>query len=75
MLMFLTIITFAAFYFAVESKKINLVYIDTFIVGFFLIPLVPVMLELSCEVIYPLNGSFAVGMLLSGATLFTVIMG
>ncbi|CAK77267.1 unnamed protein product (macronuclear) [Paramecium tetraurelia] len=42
--------------------------IQQFLLGFFLIPMVPVLIEYSCESIYPLNGSFSVGVMVSGAT-------
>ena len=60
------------FFFSVKSENISIVYANAFALGFFLVPLVPIMLEYSCEAIYPLNGSFAVGIMLSGATLMTV---
>lgn len=37
--------------------------------GLFLIPMVPVLIEYGCESIYPLNGSFGVGIMVSGATI------
>lgn len=48
-----------------------LVYFFTFLIGMFLSPVVPLMLELGCELVYPLSGSFAVGTLYAGATLFS----
>jgi len=50
-----------------------MVYSVAFVLGFFLVPLAPVLLEYGCEAIYPINGSFAVGLLISGATLLTVV--
>lgn len=55
------------------TKNIYVVYADAFLLGFFLIPLIPVMMELSCELVYPISSSFAVGTLFGGATLLTVI--
>jgi FLVCR family feline leukemia virus subgroup C receptor-related protein len=72
-LMILSIIFVSLFYLAIASKNAYILYIDTFLVGLFVIPLIPVMLECSCEIIYPLSGSFAVGLLFSGATLLTVV--
>ena len=60
-------------YLALLSKQILWVYLASFMLGFSLIPMIPVMLELSCELVYPLSSSFAVGVIFSGATLFTVI--
>lgn len=72
-LMLLSVISTVLFYPACMSKSIGLVYLCAGALGLFLVPLVPVSLELSCEIIYPINGSFAVGILYSGATLLTVI--
>ena len=71
-LMAVSLLFSGLFDFSVETKNINIVYANAFALGFFLVPLVPIMLEYSCEAIYPLNGSFAVGIMLSGATLMTV---
>lgn len=68
-----SMITGLFLYVCLRTEKIVFVYVDSFIIGFFLVPLAPVLLEYSCEAIYPINGSFAVGVLISGATLFTVI--
>lgn len=72
LMLFSTVFT-GLFYLALLSKITWVVYTDAFFLGFFLIPMIPVMIELSCELVYPLSSSFAVGMLFSGATLFTVI--
>ena len=71
--MLLTLIFMALFYPAISTGNPYVVYANGFLLGFFLIPLIPVLIEMSCENIYPLSGSFAVGMLLSGATLLTVV--
>lgn len=71
-LMFVSILFSGLFYFSLDTNNINVVFANAFALGFFLVPLVPIMLEYSCEAIYPLNGSFAVGLMLSGATLMTV---
>ena len=71
-LMFVSIFFSGLFYFSLDTNNINVVFANAFALGFFLVPLVPIMLEYSCEAIYPLNGSFAVGLMLSGATLMTV---
>lgn len=35
--------------------------------------MVPVLMEYSCESIYPLNGSFSVGVMVSGATILALL--
>lgn len=35
--------------------------------------MVPVLIEYSCESIYPLNGSFSVGVMVSGATIIAML--
>lgn len=59
--MIFSVIGCILFYPACLTEKTYILYSVGFFVGFFLVPLVPVVLELSCEIIYPLNGSFAVG--------------
>jgi FLVCR family feline leukemia virus subgroup C receptor-related protein len=61
------------FYPALLTSIKLITYIAGFLIGFFLVPMVPVMMELCCEIIYPLNGSFAIGILLSGATIVVII--
>lgn len=41
--------------------------------GIFLIPMVPILVEYGCESIYPLNGSFGVGIMVSGATIIALL--
>jgi FLVCR family feline leukemia virus subgroup C receptor-related protein len=72
-LMFCSVALSAVFYVALLTESTVWVYINTFMLGFFLIPLIPVMIELSCELVYPISSSFAVGTLFSGSTLFTVL--
>lgn len=72
-LMIFSLLFTALFYLALTNESEILIYADALLLGFFLIPMIPVMIELSCEIVYPLSSSFAVGMLFSGATLFTVI--
>lgn len=43
--------------------------------SFFLIPLVPVMLELGCELAYPVGEGTAVGLLFAVGNLFGFILG
>jgi len=72
-LMIASLATCTVFYPVLLTNSIYICYLDGFLVGFFLVPMIPVMMELCCEIIYPLNGSFAVGILYSGSTLTTVI--
>ena len=72
-LMLASLIICLLFYPALLTNSVALCYLVGFMVGFFLVPMIPVMMELCCEIIYPLNGSFAVGILYSGSTLTTVI--
>ena len=60
-------------YIAMDYEHAWAVYIMSFFLGFWLSPLVPVMLELSCEIVYPLSGSFSVGTMYSGATILSVV--
>lgn len=71
-LMILSIISLTLFDGSLYTYSVVTVYGVCTLIGFFLVPMAPVMLEYSCEAIYPLSGSFAVGLLLSGATLLTV---
>jgi FLVCR family feline leukemia virus subgroup C receptor-related protein len=73
LLILLGSLTIAATYFIIMMNKIVVVYFFTFLIGVFLSPVVPLMLELSCELVYPLSGSFAVGTLYAGATLFSAL--
>jgi FLVCR family feline leukemia virus subgroup C receptor-related protein len=70
----LGIITISATYFILTINSVPLLYLFTFLAGFFLSPIVPILLELSCELVYPLSGSFAVGTLYAGATLFSAFL-
>lgn len=72
-LMICSIVMSGFLYVSLATEKPGITYGNAFVIGFFLVPLAPVLLEYSCEAIYPINGSFAVGLLISGATLFTVI--
>ncbi|CAD8060431.1 unnamed protein product [Paramecium primaurelia] len=47
--------------------------IQQLLLGFFLIPMVPVLMEFGCEAIYPLNGSFSIGVMVSGATIAALL--
>lgn len=38
-----------------------------------MIPLVPILIEFGCEIIYPLNGSFSVGVMVSGSTIMALL--
>lgn len=73
LLMMISVLICGFFYPALMTGVSYLSYIVGFFAGFALVPLGPVMMELCCEIIYPLNGSFAVGILYSGATLFSVV--
>lgn len=51
------------------TENIYVLCIQQLLMGVFLIPMVPVLIEYGCESIYPLNGSFGVGIMVSGATI------
>ncbi len=70
-LVFLGILSIIMAYFVIMKNVLLLVYIFMMFIGVFLAPIVPLMLELGCELVYPLSGSFAIGTLYAGATLFS----
>lgn len=43
--------------------------------SFFLIPLVPIMLELGCEIVFPVGEGAAVGLLFAAGNLFGFVLG
>ena len=60
-------------YIVMDMYNVFLLYLTTFGIGFFLSPLVPLLFELSCEIVYPLSGSFAIGVLYSGSTILAAV--
>ncbi|CAD8166231.1 unnamed protein product [Paramecium octaurelia] len=55
------------------TKQFIPLCIQQLLLGFFLIPMVPVLMEFGCEAIYPLNGSFSIGLMVSGATIAALL--
>ncbi|CAD8067678.1 unnamed protein product [Paramecium primaurelia] len=55
------------------TERLILLCIQQLLLGFFIIPMVPVLIEYSCESIYPLNGSFSVGVMVSGVTIAAML--
>ncbi|CAD8076178.1 unnamed protein product [Paramecium sonneborni] len=47
--------------------------IQQLLLGFFLIPMVPVLMEYGCEAIYPIDGSFSIGIMVSGSTIMALL--
>jgi|NOAtaT_7_FD_contig_41_303550_length_426_multi_1_in_0_out_0_1 FLVCR family feline leukemia virus subgroup C receptor-related protein len=43
--------------------------------GFFLIPVIPIMLDFACELVYPIGDSHAMGILIAGGQLWGFVMG
>jgi hypothetical protein len=49
--------------------------IGTFALGFVMIPLVPIVYELSCELVFPIGEASAVGFLIGGSAISAFIYG
>jgi len=62
-----------ALYFAIRSTIPYLIYVDIAILAIAVMPAVPVMMDLSCNLVYPINTSFAVGAMYMGSTLLMVL--
>lgn len=66
---FMTILAFFAFIYACYLQSLALMLVLAVVQGFMLLPAIPLLLEWGCEQIYPLNDSFCIGLMYSGATM------
>lgn len=57
-------------FFAIRSQIPALVYINITFLASFVMPVLPVIMDLSCDLISPIEPSFAVGALYMGSMLF-----
>lgn len=71
--MFLAVFSLIIFYFCLISENTMLIYISIGIVGLFIMPNVPILMDISCDSIFPINASFAVGIMYIGSRIFLVI--
>lgn len=69
------LISLGSAYFAIASESIPIVILCYSVLGFFVIPCIPLQLELACECLYPINQTIAVGFLLGGAHIWSFIFG
>lgn len=72
-LMVLAISSLIIFYFCLMTENTVLIYISIGIVGLFIMPNVPILMDISCDSIFPINASFAVGIMYIGSRIFLVI--
>ncbi|CAD8176132.1 unnamed protein product [Paramecium octaurelia] len=62
-------------YFALMTESLPLVLICYSVLGFFVIPCIPLQLELACKVLHPINQTIAVGFLLAGVHIWSFVFG
>ncbi|CAD8102920.1 unnamed protein product [Paramecium sonneborni] len=72
-LMILSISSLVLFYFCLISENRIAIYISIGIVGLFIMPNVPLLMDMSCDSIFPINASFAVGIMYIGSRIFLVL--
>jgi FLVCR family feline leukemia virus subgroup C receptor-related protein len=65
----------AVFVFVLMTKSVALVCFMSMANSFFLIPLIPIMLELGCELAYPVGEGAAVGFMIAGGNLGGFLIG
>lgn len=63
------------FLFSLLTKSVVLVCLNSMANSFFLIPLIPIMLELGCELAYPVGEGAAVGFMIAGGNLGGFLIG
>ncbi|CAD8073314.1 unnamed protein product [Paramecium sonneborni] len=62
-------------YFALMTESLPLVLLCYSVLGFFVIPCIPLQLELACKVLHPINQTIAVGFLLAGVHIWSFFFG
>ncbi|CAD8162599.1 unnamed protein product [Paramecium pentaurelia] len=62
-------------YFALMTESLPLVLSCYSVLGFFVIPCIPLQLELACKVLHPINQTIAVGFLLAGVHIWSFVFG
>ncbi|CAD8069542.1 unnamed protein product [Paramecium primaurelia] len=62
-------------YFALMTESLPLVLLCYSVLGFFVIPCIPLQLELACKVLHPINQTIAVGFLLAGVHIWSFVFG
>ncbi|CAD8136529.1 unnamed protein product [Paramecium octaurelia] len=72
LMMILSISSLVLFYFCLISEDKIAIYISIGIVGLFIMPNVPLLMDMSCDSIFPINASFAVGIMYIGSRIFLV---
>ena len=55
--------------FALDTRKLWVILVTISLLGFFLIPQVPIFLELGCELAFPIGEASSSGFLLAGGQL------
>lgn len=73
MFLLLSTIALGFLFFALRSETPALVYTNITFLASFVMPVLPVIMDLSCDLIAPIEPSFAVGALYMGSMLFFVI--
>ncbi|CAD8142845.1 unnamed protein product [Paramecium octaurelia] len=61
------------FYFSLVNGNLIFIYFAIGLVGFFIMPIAPVLMDISCDVIFPISPSFAIGIMYIGSQLLLVI--
>lgn len=64
--------TLTVLFLALKSEHVSLVYLDITLLAVFVMPTLPVIMDISCDMISPIDPSFAVGALYLGSTVFFV---
>ena len=70
-----TAVSFGTLYFYISTSNIIYVIIDCLIIGLFLIPGGPLMMELTTEITYPIGESLIIGVLIASGQLMGVFLG
>lgn len=66
-MMFLSTAFFGVFYLSLISYNIYFIYAAIGAVGFFIMPIVPIIMDVSCDTIFPIDPSFAIGIMYIGS--------
>ncbi|CAD8138646.1 unnamed protein product [Paramecium pentaurelia] len=63
----------AVFYFSLLSRNLLFIYLANGLVGFFIMPIAPVLMDISCDLIFPISPSYAIGIMYIGSQILLVI--
>lgn len=57
----------ALFYFSIVNGNLIFIYFAIGLVGFFIMPIAPVLMDISCDVVFPISPSYAIGIMYIGS--------